>query len=76
MLRTVYKDSKSSFAELLSEDKSFIVRHENVQTLSEIYEVKNELCPKIILDLFKEVTYPYKLRNSLKCSIYKINTVS
>ena len=51
MLRTVYKDSKSSFAELLSEDKSFIVRHENVQTLSEIYEVKNELCPKIILDL-------------------------
>ena len=51
MLRIVYKDYKPSFAELLSEDKSFTVNHRNVQKLAfEMYKVKNELCPKIMLD--------------------------
>ena len=76
MLRIVYKDYKSSFAELLSEDKSFTVHHKNVQKLAiEMYKVKNELCPKIMLDLFKEVTHPYNLRNGLICGSYKIKTV-
>ena len=66
ILRIVYKDYKSSFAELLSEDKSFTVHHKNVQKLAiEVYKVKNELCPKIMLDLFKEVTHLYNLRNDL-----------
>ena len=57
MLRIVYKDYKSSFAELLSEDKSLTVHHGNVKKLAiEMYKVKNELCPKIRLDLFKAVT--------------------
>ena len=34
MLRIVYKDYKSSFAELLSKDKSFTVHHKNVQKLA------------------------------------------
>ena len=34
MLRIVYKDYKSSFAELLSEDKSFTVYHKNIQKLA------------------------------------------
>ena len=64
MLIIVHKDYKSSFAELLSEDKSFTVHHKNVQKLAiEMYKVKNELCPKIMLDLFKEVTHPYKWLN-------------
>ena len=43
----VWKDYKSSFAELLSEDKSFTVHHKNVQKLAiEMYKVKNELCQK------------------------------
>ena len=76
MLRIVYKDYKSSFAELLSEDKSFTVHHKNVQKLAiEICKVKNELCPKIMLDLFKEETHPYNLRNGLICGYYKIKTV-
>ena len=76
MLRIAYKDYKSSFAELLSEDKSLTVHHRNVQKLAiEMYKVKNELCPKTILDLFKEVTHPYNLRNSLICGSYKIKTV-
>ena len=57
MLRRVYKDYKSSVAELLSEDKSLTVHQKNVQKLAtEVYKVKNELCAKIMLDLFKEVT--------------------
>ena len=76
MLRIVYKDYKSSFVELLSEDKSFTVHHTNVQKLAiEMYKVKNELCTKIMLNLFKEVTHPYDLRNDLICGSYKIKTV-
>ena len=35
-LRIVYKDYKSSFAELLSKDKSFTVHHKNVQKLQSV----------------------------------------
>ena len=68
VLKIVYKDYKSYFAEVLSEDKLFTVHHGNVQKLViEMCKVKNELHPKIMLDLFKEVTHPYNFRNSLKC---------
>ena len=71
MLRIFYKDYKSSFAKLCSEDKSLTVNHKNFQKLAiEMYKVKNELCPKITLDLFKEVTHPYNLRNGLICGSY------
>ena len=40
-----------------------------------MYKVKNELCPKIMPDLFREVAHPYILRNSLICSSYKMKTV-
>ena len=40
-----------------------------------MYEVKNELCLKIMLDLLKDVTQPYNLRNGLTCASYKIKTV-
>ena len=76
MLRIVYKDNKLSFTELLSEDKSLTIHHRNFQKLAiKMYEVKNELWPKIMLDLFKEVTHPCKLRNSLICGSYKIKTL-
>ena len=76
MLRIVYKDYKSSFAELLSDNKSFTVHHKNVQKLAiEMYKVKNELCPKIMLDLLKEVTHRYNLRNGLIYGSCKIKTV-
>ena len=44
MLRIIYKDYKSSFAELLSEHKYFTVHHKNVQNLAiEMHKIKNEL---------------------------------
>ena len=39
-----------------------------------MHKVKNELCEQIMLDLFKEVTHPCNLRNSL-IALYKIKTV-
>ena len=39
-----------------------------------MHKVKNELCEQIMLDLFKEVTDPCNLRNSL-IALYKIKTV-
>ena len=75
ILRIVYKDYKSSFAKLLSEDKLFTLHHKNVQKLAiEIYKIKNELCPKM-LDLFKEVAHLYNLRNGLISGSYKIKIV-
>ena len=76
MLRIAYKYYKSSFAELLSEDKLLTIHHRNIQKLAiEMYIVKNELCPKIMRDLVKEVTHPYNFRNSLICGSYKIKKV-
>ena len=76
MLRIVYKDYKPSFAELLSEGKPFTIHHKNVRKLAiEMYKVKNKLGPKIMIDLFKEVTHSYNLRNGLICGSYKIKTV-
>ena len=37
--------------------------------------VKNELYLEIVLDLFKEVTHSYNLRNRFICGSYKIKTV-
>ena len=76
MLRIAYKYYRSSFAELLSRDKLLTVHHRNVQKLAiEMHKVKNELFPKIMLDLFKEVKHPYNLGNSVICGSYKIKTV-
>ena len=41
-----------------------------------MYKVKNELYPQIMLDFFKEITHPYKLRDGLICGYYKIKIVS
>ena len=52
------------------------MHHRNVEKLAiEMYKVENESWPKIMLDLFKEVTHPYNLKNSLICGSYKIKTV-
>ena len=76
MLIIVYKDYKFFFMELLSGDKSFTVHHKNVQKLAiKMYKVKNEVCQKIMLDLFKEVAHPYNLRKSLISVSCKIKTI-
>ena len=52
-LRIVYRDYSSSFEKLLKEDGSVTVHHRNIQCLAtEMYKVKNDLCPQFLKDLF------------------------
>ena len=52
-LRIVYKDTKSSFAELLTKDESFTIHERNIQTLGiELYKVVYGLSPKIMNAVF------------------------
>ena len=52
-LRMVYQDSKSSFEELLLQNKSFTIHVRNIQTLAiELYKVWYGLSPKIINLIF------------------------
>ena len=52
-LRTVYQDKKSSFETLLKHDKSVSIHVKNLQYLAtEIFKVKNDLCPEIMKEIF------------------------
>ena len=52
-LRLVYKDKNLTFEQLLEKDKAFTIHDRNLQKLAvEMYKVKNDLCPKIMKDLF------------------------
>ena len=51
-LRTVYQDKKSSFETLLKHDKSVSIHIKNLQYLTtEIFKVKNGLCPEIMKEI-------------------------
>ena len=48
-LRITYKDEKSTFSELLEEDKSVTIHERNIQTFPTLmYKVKNIISPPII----------------------------
>ena len=52
-LRLVYEDYSTSFEELLVKDKSVSIHHRNIQKVAiEMFNVKNDLCPKFISSLF------------------------
>ena len=52
-LRAVYKNKSLTFSELLEKDKSFTIHERNLQKLAtEMYKVKNDLCPKPFQELF------------------------
>ena len=52
-LRLVYKNSRSSFADLLSMDNSFSIHHRHLQKLAiETYEVKHSLSPPFMKCIF------------------------
>ena len=58
-LRIVYKDIKSSFAELLTKDESFTIHERNIQTLGiELYKVAYGLSPKIMSLVFPLNAHP------------------
>ena len=65
-LRIVYRDTESSFDELLAKDNSVSVHQRNLQLLMiEIYKTKNNLNPSFMEDIFVErPNIPYDLRNN------------
>ena len=82
-LRIVYKDTKSSFTELLQIDNSFTIHERNIQTLGiELYKVAYGLSPKImnlVLPLNASSNYPrqnvFASRN-VKTVSYGTETIS
>ena len=76
-LRSVYKDYKSSFKELLQKDKSITIYQNNLQYLAiEIYKVKMNVSPKIMNDIFRfSRNSVYSLRSGIQLEKPSINTV-
>ena len=84
-LRTVYQDKKSSFETLLKHDKSVSIHVKNLQYLAtEIFKVKNDLCPEIMKEIFifhENPTYNLRsgnhlTRRNIRTTHYGIETIS
>ena len=75
-LGLVYKDFSSSFPELFKKDKSATIHHRNLQTVAyEIFEVKNNMVPEILTEIFPHKESNYSLRNSTALQGRSIKTV-
>ena len=49
----MYNDNVSKFQELLEEDNSVMIHHQNIQTFAtEPYKIKNDLSPSLIAESF------------------------
>ena len=84
-LRTVYQGKKSSFETLLKYDKSVSIHVKNLQYLAtEIFKVKNDLCPEIMKEIFifhENPTYNLRsgnhlTRRNIRKTHYGIETIS
>ena len=82
-LRIVYKDSVSSFHELLQKDHSFIIHHRNIQSLAiELYKIKEYLSNEIMSSISPPRLIKYNLqtqsdifRNSVNNSKYGLKSI-
>ena len=68
-LRAVYQDKTSSFETLLKHDKSVLIHVKNLRYLAtEIFKVKNDLCPEIMKEIFifhENATYSLRSGNQV-----------
>ena len=64
-MRITYKDTESTFSELLHKDCAVTIHTKNLQILmTEMYKTKNELNSSFIQEIFRENTTRYNLRNN------------
>ena len=82
-LRIVYKDTRSSFANLLAKDESFTIHERNIQTLGiEMYKVAYGLSPKImnlVFSLNPQRNHPWEstfLGRNVKTVYYGTETLA
>ena len=69
-LRSVFKNNKLTFNELLMLDNSVAKHQQNLQILAtEIFKVKNSLAPEIMTEIF-EIKEPYYSLRSENQSFY------
>ena len=75
-LRLVYKDTNSTFHDLLAKDKSFSIHHRNLQKLAtEMFKIKNELSPRFMSTIFPTSKNPYNMRSDQTFQTRNIKTV-
>ena len=76
-LHIKYKDTESSFEELLVKDNSVSMHHRNIQRLAtELYKVKNGFSPEIIKEIFTERDMRYNIRGQSDLILPNPKTVS
>ena len=75
-LRITYNDRKSSFEKLLRKDNTVSIHHRNLQVLAtEIFKIKNNIAPKIINEIFQNMTSSYNLRKNSSFYVRKVHSV-
>ena len=75
-LRIVYKDTYSTFDELLRKDNSFTLHHKNLQKLATgMYKINNNLSPLLMDDIFPKSENSYDIRINNPFQGYNIRTV-
>ena len=82
-LRITYRDDTSPFDELLLKDQTFTVHERNIQKLATLmYKVKNDLCPRVVKELFPTSELPYELRkeklwesSNIRTTLYGTETI-
>ena len=75
-LRLTYKNSNSSFAELLQLDNSFTIHDRNLQKLAiEMFKIKNGLSPSFMSSIFPPSNTPYNLRREPLFESSNVRTV-
>ena len=64
-LRITYKDTESTFRDLLQKDCAVTIHTKNLQILmNEMYKTRNDLNPSFMQEIFRENTTHYNFRNN------------
>ena len=76
-LRITYKDTESTFSELLLKDCAVNIHTKNLQILmTEMYKTKNELNPSFMQEMFLGNRAHYNLRNNNEFAQPRMRSVS
>ena len=76
-LRITYKDTESTFSELLQKECAVTIHTKNLQILmTEMYKSKNELNLSFMREIFRENTTHYNLRNNNEFTQPRVRSVS